>query len=133
MSLMRIRPTYAAAILERHDNHLLIALRKSIDPERRLWQFPRGRVEEGESPERAMRRIARDTLGVKIEIVIGQPPFLARVEGREVEVRFFICGILDDEVSLGPYEEIRWISKHHLQEYEFDDISTPVVEWLLES
>jgi ADP-ribose pyrophosphatase YjhB (NUDIX family) len=133
MSLMRIRPTYAAAILEGHDNNLLIALRKSINPERRLWQFPRGCVEEGESPERAMRRIAKDTLGLKIEIVVGQPPFLAQVEGREVEIRFFICGILTGEATPGPYEEIRWITRHHLQEYEFDEISTPVVEWLLES
>jgi 8-oxo-dGTP diphosphatase len=132
MSLMRIRPTYTAAIIERHDDTVLIALRSPTDPERRLWQFPHGRVEENESPEKGMRRIARDTLGLKIEIIVGQPPFLAHVEGREVEIRFFICGVLDGEATPGPYEEIRWISKHHLQEYEFDDISMPVVEWLLE-
>jgi hypothetical protein len=55
------------------------------------------------------------------------------LDGREVEMRYFFCGVMDGEPRPGPYAEIRWVSKGHLREYEFDAPSKPVVDWLLES
>jgi len=133
MSLRRARLRFAAAIIERHDSHLLIARPVSIREEGRVWQFPRGKVNPDESPEAAMRRIARSDLGVEVEIVVGQPPFMAHVDGDDAEVRYFFCGINAGDPRPGPYEELRWVSKGHLREYDFDAVSEPVATWLLES
>jgi ADP-ribose pyrophosphatase YjhB (NUDIX family) len=119
-------------IIERHDNHVLIVLPSSPDDPTRLWQFPRGLANIDESPEQAMRRIADEQLGIGVEIVVGQPPVAAEINGREVEMRYFFCGVADEEPRPGPYAEIRWVTRGHLREYEFDDPSKPVVEWLLE-
>jgi len=127
------RPRVAVGIIERHDNHVLIVLPSSPDDQSRLWQFPRGFACADESPEQAMRRIAFEQLGIDVEIVVGQPPVTAMLDGREVEMRYFFCGVTDGEPSPGPYVEIRWVTRGHLREYEFDDPSKPVVEWLLES
>jgi len=120
-------------IIERHDNHVLIVLPSRPDGEARLWQFPRGLTCANESPEQAMRRTAYEQLGIHIEIVVGQPPVTAKLDGREVEMRCFFCGVADGVPRPGPYAEIRWVSRGHLREYEFDDSAKPVVEWLLES
>ncbi len=79
-----------------------------------------------------MRRIALEQLGIHVEIVVGQPPLTAALDGQEFEVRCFFCGIIDGEPLKGPYAEIRWVSRGHLREYEFDYPSKPIVEWLLE-
>lgn len=126
------RPMYAAAIIERADNHLLIAL-PTPAASARQWIFPRGQADLKESAEAAMRRIAQEQLGLYVELVIGQPPFLVEVDGRPCEMRYFFCGIAGGNATPGPYSEIRWISRTHLREYEFDNPSKPVVEWLLAS
>ncbi|MCH7596314.1 MAG: NUDIX domain-containing protein [Planctomycetes bacterium] len=127
------KPSYAAAIIERHDQHFLIALTELAADGERLWSFPRGSIAAGEPPEVAMRRIVEADLGLCVEIVIGQPPIVAEVNARDVQLRYFFCGVVDGEAKRGPYADIRWTSKAHLREYDFDQASTPVVKWILDS
>lgn len=124
---------YAAGILERYDHHVLIALPRHEDTELRRWQFPRGTILDKEIPETAMRRIMNRLLSVEIEIVIGQPPILESVEGERVEIRYFFCGLVSGEPSPGDFEEIRWVHRIHLSEYDFDEASHPVTQWLLDN
>jgi len=127
------RPRVAVGIIERHDNHVLIVLPSNSEGLTRLWQFPRGYANADESPEQAMRRIAEEQIGVRVEVVVGRPPVTASLEGREIEMRCFFCGIADGEPHPGPYAEIRWVTRGHLREYEFDVPSKPIVDWLLET
>jgi hypothetical protein len=78
-----------------------------------------------------MRRIARDQLGLFVELVIGQPPFLADVDGVPSEIRYFFCGVAGGDPRPGPYSEIRWVQRAQLREFAFDKPSRAVVEWLL--
>ena len=123
------KTTYAAGVIERFDNHVLIATFEKPENLPRLWQFPRGRVKSGESPEQTVRRIARRNLGITVEIVVGQPPLLAEVDGEEAELRYFFCGLSVGEARCGPYAEIQWIPKIHLREYDFDPASQCVADW----
>ncbi len=122
----------AAGIIERPDNHVLIALPGSADTTHRLWQFPRGLVQSDESPEDGMRRFCREEIGLDVEIVVGQPPLILEIDGQECELRYFFCGIITGEATPGLFQEIRWISHAHLREYDFDPPSQPVVDWILE-
>ena len=133
MPISRRRPIAVAAIIERHDNHILIVLPPAPDEGLRLWRFPGGLANSNEPSEASMRRMASEQLGVHVEIVVGQPPVTATLDGREVEMRYFFCGLVEGEPRPGPYAEIRWVSKGHLREYEFDPPFRPVVEFLLES
>ncbi len=124
------RPLYAAAIIERADNHILVALPTNTEPARQ-WIFPRGLAEPNESAEAAMRRIARDQLGLFVELVIGQPPFMTEVDGIRSEIRYFFCGVAGGDPRPGPYSDIRWVQRSQLREFDFDEPSKAVVEWLL--
>ena len=130
----RTKPLYAAGIIERYDNLILI-VRPTTDDEalRAAWQFPRGLAAAEESPEAAMRRVARAQLGIDVEIVVGQPPLLATIGDQSVEMRYFFCGVQHGDAHASAYAEIRWIRKGHLREYEFDDASRPVTDWLLDA
>lgn len=127
------RCAYAAGIIERHDNSLLIVLPAEQVEGARCWRFPRGSVREGEPPEAAMRRIAKEQLGFAVEIVVGQPPVMTNLEGAEVEMRYFFCGVEYGEPQPIAYAELRWVLKGQLREYEFDDASKAIVDWLLET
>lgn len=131
--MRRRRPLYAAGIIERLDHHVLIALASGREEQDRLWQFPRGPAEPNESAEAAMRRVARQELGIEVEIILGQPPLVEEIDGQAVELRYFFCDLTTGAPQAGRYDEIRWVSKAHLREYDFDRVSAPVVQWLLES
>lgn len=77
-----------------------------------------------------MRRVAREQLGFELEIVVGQPPLLEVIDGTEVEVRYFFCGVIRQRRAKPTYEETRWVSKAHLSEYEFSEPARPIVDWL---
>jgi ADP-ribose pyrophosphatase YjhB (NUDIX family) len=123
---------WVAAIIERHDNHVLIALPKEQAEASRLWQFPRGLLRGPESPESALRRVVQEDLGIAVEIVVGQPPIECTLKGEWATIRYFFCGVSAGAPTPGPYGEIQWIPRIHLLEYEFDDASRPVAEWILD-
>jgi ADP-ribose pyrophosphatase YjhB (NUDIX family) len=133
MTLRTKRTVYVAGIIERPNNHVLIVLARGPEAVSRKWQFPRDRTLPNETPETAMRRVAREKLGLSVEIVVGQPPVLAKIDGVDVEVRFFFCGLEDGEVLPDHYAELAWIHKAHLLEYDFDVVSGPVVAWMLDT
>jgi len=127
------RSCAAAGIIERFDNHVLILLPHDDTDGPRLWRFPRGLAQPDEAPEAAMRRIANEQLALDVEIVVGQPPIVGQLDGREVEWRYFFCGLIHGEPRPAQPAEVRWVSKAHLREYDFDPPSQLVVNWLLES
>ena len=132
MSSQQNTPVYAAGVLERFDHHVLIALASHDEAQPRHWQFPRGLILPKETPETSMRRIMDQLLGVEVEIVIGQPPIEGSVNGERVLMRYFFCGLLSGEPAAGDFEEIRWVHRIHLSEYDFDEASQPVTQWLLD-
>lgn len=79
-----------------------------------------------------MRRVGRAAVGAAVEVVVGQPPLVVSLEEQEVELRYFFCGVALSEVSNREEESRRWIRRGHLREYEFDEASQMVAEWLLE-
>jgi len=127
------KQAYAAGIIERSDNHVLIVTFEEPDVLTRQWQFPRGLINRGESPEAAMRRIAKARLGIRIEIVVGQPPIMAEVDATAAELRYFFCGLVDGVARPGSYAEIQWIPRAHFVEYDFDPASQCVADWIADS
>jgi len=77
-----------------------------------------------------MRRVAWEQLGLDIEIVVGQPPLLEVIDGTEIEVRYYFCGVIKQGPASSYYAETRWVSKAHLSEYAFAESARPIVEWL---
>ncbi len=95
------------------------------------WAFPTGPVASGETPEAALRRILRELLDLMIQINFGQPPFDHPWEHSVCRWRFYFCD------AAGPinnryFQEIRWVPRGALREYEFDPVSQQVVSWLVE-
>ena len=56
-----------AAVIE-HDGRYLITQRRATAVLPGLWEFPGGRVEDGESDDEALRRELRERLGAEVEV-----------------------------------------------------------------
>ena len=57
----------AAAVIRGADGRVLIAKRPQDKHQGGLWEFPGGKVEEGEAVERALARELEEELGIRVE------------------------------------------------------------------
>ena len=119
----------AAGILHR-EGRVLICQRRSGGPHALKWEFPGGKLKEGESAESALCRELREELSVAV-----LPARLRNLdtirhrypEGPEVEIRFFqVADFSGEPVNLS-FERIAWVASGDLSGYDFLDADRPLV------
>jgi 8-oxo-dGTP diphosphatase len=116
----------AALILK--DDQILACQRTRHQPMPLKWEFPGGKIEEGEQPRDALRRELEEELG--IEATIGNE--VARIHheypsGGAVELRFFEVHSYLGEVENRIFREIRWVDRTELPTLDFLDADRQLV------
>jgi len=84
------------------------------------WEFPGGKIEEGEQPRDALRRELDEELG--IAAVVGDE--VARIQhryptGNSVELRFFDVRDYEGELQNRIFKKIVWANPVDLPAYDF--------------
>jgi 8-oxo-dGTP diphosphatase len=108
----------SAGILMRGER-ILICQRRRSDPYGLQWEFPGGKVHDGESSEQALRRELEEELGIEAEI--GPEIFRLRhhYPDRHVEVAFFRVTSFAGEPGNRVFESIAWVRRGDLPGYDF--------------
>jgi 8-oxo-dGTP diphosphatase len=110
-----------AAVIERSDRRLLIGQRRRQDTSPLKWEFPGGKVEEGETPEAALARELREELGVTLKkcVELGRTRHKYASTPEELEIRFYAASILRSEITPKSFEQITWALPKELGNYDF--------------
>jgi 8-oxo-dGTP diphosphatase len=118
----------AGVVIE--DDHVLITLRKKGSHLAELWEFPGGKVEEGESPQRALARELQEELG--IEVQVGDPLEVTyhQYEEKDVLLLFFLArrAAGSPEPQARDVGAWRWASARDLDPQVFPPADLAVLE-----
>jgi 8-oxo-dGTP diphosphatase len=95
------------------------------------WEFPGGKIEEGEQPRTALRRELEEELGILA--TIGDE--FRRIQheypnGGMVELRFFIVREYQKEIENRIFRDIQWAEPHELPKYDFLEADLTLVREL---
>lgn len=113
--------TVVAAVIERGDRRLLIGQRRKNDTSPLKWEFPGGKVRDGESPEAALARELREELGVTLvkSVELGGVRHHYAGTPEELEIRFFAVAIAESDATPYAFEQIAWALPKELGTYDF--------------
>jgi len=108
-----------AALIVR-DVEILVCQRTRHQTMPMKWEFPGGKIEEGEQPRDALRRELEEELGIHAQI--GDEILRLQHEypnGNSVELRFFVVREYQGELENRIFHEIRWAKPQELPSFDF--------------
>jgi len=93
------------------------------------WEFPGGKIEEGEQPRDALRRELEEELGILANI--GDE--IARIQHEYpnrsvVELRFYVVRSYGGELENRIFREIRWADLSELPKFDFLEADLTLVK-----
>jgi len=102
------------------DGKLLVCQRTRHQTMPLKWEFPGGKIEEGEQPRDALRRELEEELG----ILAGIGDEVKRIQhqypnGGMVELRFFVVRGYQREIENRIFRDIQWAAPQDLPKYDF--------------
>ncbi len=130
MSKIKKTVHVVGAIIENQNGKILCALR---GPEMTLpnyWEFPGGKIEEGETKKEALKREIHEELGCEIEVFDQIEDTTFEYEKVIVRLETFMSKIISGTPTLSEHAEIRWISREELPSLNWAPADIPAIEKL---
>lgn len=112
----------SAAVIWRHGRVLLTRRMKGAHLAG-LWEFPGGKVEDGEDPEDALRRECREECGIDVVVRDILDVTFHRYEQKDVLLLFYDCALRAGEGEVDPVEDLGvaehlWCAPSEIRRYD---------------
>ena len=127
---MTVHYHVAAGILRDADGRILITERLCDGPFNGLWEFPGGKIADGESAEDALRRELREELGIKVTASAHYMKLHHEYPDRSVRLEFFLVTSWQGEPAGLESQALRWVNAYDLDASELLPADAPIIEAL---
>lgn len=115
------------AIVER-TGRFLIAQRPEGGSFGGKWEFPGGKVDEGESTEQALHRELSEELGIVVRISCRLTPVFHFYDDFSLRLLPFVCSLESGEPVMREHRSLAWITLSLVGNYDFPEADLPVLE-----
>lgn len=121
----------AVAVIADSARRVLITRRPAQASHGGLWEFPGGKLEEGEAAEQALRREIHEEVGLEIT----QSQFLGDVHHayphKDVTLRVFWVDQFTGQAACCEQQmDLRWVSVDQLSDYAFPEANYKILQWI---
>jgi len=119
---------YVACAIIEQDGLVLAAQRSAVMSLPLKWEFPGGKIDQGESPEECLRRELVEEMSVNIFVEKTLPPNTHKYESFEVTLYPHICSIVSGEITLHEHSAIAWLPPEKLYTLDWAEADLPVIQ-----
>ena len=122
----------AACALIDPDGRVLLAERPAGRPMAGLWEFPGGKVEAGERPERTIIRELKEELGIAVEEDCLAPLTFASHAYPDFHLLMplYVCRRWEGIVAAQEGQKLAWVRPNRLRDYEMPPADLPLIPHL---
>ena len=122
----------AACALIDADGRVLLAQRPEGRPMAGLWEFPGGKVEEGERPEDTLIRELHEELGITVrEACLAPLTFASHAyEDFHLLMPLYVCRRWEGTATAREAQQLAWVRPNKLREYPMPPADVPLVSHL---
>lgn len=123
----------AACALVDADGRVLLAQRPPSKPMAGLWEFPGGKVEDGERPEETLIRELKEELGIVVREPCLAPLTFASHTYPDFHLLMplYVCRRWEGTVSPREGQRLAWVRPNKLRDYEMPPADVPLVSHLM--
>ena len=123
----------AACALIDTDGRVLIAQRPKGKPMAGLWEFPGGKVEDGERPEDTLIRELREELTITVgEACLAPLAFASHAyPDFHLLMPLYVCRRWDGTVAATEGQQLAWVRPNRLRDYEMPPADVPLISHLM--
>ena len=115
-----------AAIIRKGDK--IFATQRGYGEWKDWWEFPGGKMEAGETPEKALVREIREELSAEISV----DEYLCTVEydypGFHLTMHCYLCSLVTEALHLNEHEAAKWLEKDELDSVKWLPADYEVLE-----
>jgi 8-oxo-dGTP diphosphatase len=122
------------AMLQNDDGRYLITQRPPKASLPLLWEFPGGRVEEGETDAQALVREIREEMGVEVSVLEEAMHTHHEYPKYDIDFRVFHCRLADAKAPIQHLRvhDHRWVTLEEMSQYQFPDADAKTLAKLLD-
>lgn len=129
------RVSVAVGVIIKPDQEILIARRSLDQHQGGLWEFPGGKIEQGEETPTALARELEEELGVMTSAEAMTPLLVIEHDYSDKKVTLDVWIVnLDEQTASQAHgaegQEIQWVDFSDLEEFEFPAANVAIVESL---
>lgn len=124
----------AAAALIDKDGRVLVAQRPEGKPMAGLWEFPGGKIKDGETPEFALCREIEEELGIDVRECCFTPIAFAShsYEKFHLLMPLYVCRMWKGIITPREGQAVKWMKINELYSLPMPDADVPLISQLLE-
>jgi 8-oxo-dGTP diphosphatase len=130
---LKILLVVAVALVDR-DNRILIAQRPEGKQLAGYWEFPGGKVDEGERPEISLIRELNEELGITVsEDCLAPLTFASHAyEDFHLLMPLYICRKWQGMVQGRENQQLKWVRARDLRDYKLPPADIPLISPLID-
>jgi 8-oxo-dGTP diphosphatase len=121
------------AMLQNDEGRYLITQRPPKASLPLLWEFPGGRVEEGETDAEALAREIREEMGIEAVVLEQALHTHHEYPKYDIDFRVFRCRLKDPRATLQHLRvnDHRWVTLEEMSQYQFPEADAKTLAKLL--
>ena len=120
-----------AGIIQREDGKILLARRKPGSHLAGYWEFPGGKIEDGESPEECLERELREELGIITKTGAFVAESVYDYGKKTVRLMAYFVQYRGDEFVLDSHDRVEWVHLSEVDDYQLAPADMPLLQYIL--
>lgn len=129
--MTELNKTYqVTAAIIRKGSKILIARRSPNKDLGGYWEFPGGKIEEGETPQECLRRELQEELGIVVNVGTFYMENEHNYGEKIILLKAYECEHISGDIILDDHDKIEWVYKSEFINFKFAPADIPFIKTL---